>query len=108
MSKQIAIPDVTNKTASEAVSTLQDAGFTVADKQIEEASSEVAKGSVIKTNPIAGSERKKGFEITLYVSTGNNQVTIEDYTGKNYSEIKGKLEALGLQVLVEKKDVSTE
>jgi serine/threonine protein kinase len=107
-SKEIDIPDVTNKTASDAVSILQDAGFKVADNQVEEASSDISKGNIIKTNPIAGSKRKKGFEITLYVSTGTNEVEIENYVGKNYSEIKGKLEALGIQVLVEKKDISSD
>jgi eukaryotic-like serine/threonine-protein kinase len=104
-SEQISVPDVTNKSVSDAINTLQSAGFKVADKQMEQASSEVEKGNVIKTNPTEGNKRKKGSEITLYVSTGTNEIKIEDYTGKNYNEIKGKLEALGLQVLVEKKDV---
>ena len=41
----------------------------------------------------------------MYVSLGDTQITIEDYTGESYLEIKGKLEALGLQVMIDKKDV---
>lgn len=103
--KQIAIPDVTGKSVTEAIKELQDAGFVVADNQIEQASATVEAGEIIKTNPAAGSVRKEGFEITLYVSIGDTQIEIEDYTGKNYNEIKGKLEALGLQVIIESEDI---
>ena len=49
--------------------------------------------------------RNEGTEIILYKSLGDVKITIEDYTGKNASEIKGKLEALKLQVIITKKDV---
>ncbi len=107
-SKQIAIPDVTGKDLTEAIQELQNAGFVVADEQVEQPSGDVEAGQVIKTNPAAGSVRKEGFEITLYVSTGDSQIEIEDYVGKNYNEIKGKLEALGLQVIIEKEDIPLE
>jgi len=102
--KEISVPDVSNKTLSEAIQVLQDEGFTVADEPIEISSSEIKEGYVVKTNPSAKSKRTKGTEITIYISTGENKITIEDYTGKNYLEIKGKLEALKLQVLIEKVD----
>ena len=102
--KEISVPDVSNKTLSEAIQVLQDEGFTVADEPIEISSSEIKEGYVVKTNPSAKSKRTKGTEITIYISTGENKITIEDYTGKNYLEIKGKLEALKLQVLIEKID----
>ena len=102
---QINVPNVSNKSVQEAIRQLQDAGFKVTDEQISQPNSEIQEGYVIKTSPAAESKRKKGSEITLYVSTGTDQIIIEDYTGKNINEIKGKLEALGLQVLIEKKDV---
>lgn len=107
-SKQIEIPDVTGKTVTSAIKELQDAGFIVADEQVEQSSADVEAGEVIKTNPAAGSVRKEGFEVTLYVSIGDTQIEIEDYTGKNYNEIKGKLETLGLQVIIEKEDIPME
>lgn len=103
--RQETIPEVTGLTVTEAIDKLQDAGFSVADKQEEVSSNEIEKGKVVKTNPAIGSKRKSGTEITIYVSLGDTQITIEDYTGKSYLEIKGKLEALGLYVLVEKKNV---
>ncbi|MEG0794415.1 MAG: Stk1 family PASTA domain-containing Ser/Thr kinase [Bacilli bacterium] len=106
--KQIEIPDVTGMRISEAVNKIQDAGFKIAGEQIEQSSDSIEEGSVIKTNPTVGSKRKEGFEVILYVSIGDTKITLEDYKGKNYSEIKGKLEGLGLYVLVEKEPLSNE
>ncbi len=104
-SSQVIVPDVSGMSTKKAISALQKAGFVIHDEIIEESSKEIKSGKVIRTAPLAGNKRKKGFEIRLYVSVGNSALVIEDYTGKNYAEIKGKLEALGLQVLIEKEEV---
>ncbi len=101
----IEVPDVTNMTVSEAIDTLQDAGFTVSDETREIDSTEIEEGRVVRTSPAVGSERKEGTTITLYVSIGDTQIEIEDYTGSSYLEVKGRLEALGLYVLIERRDV---
>ncbi len=103
--KEITVPDVTNKTIQEAIEELQNAGFSVSDEQQEQSSSEIAEGRIIKTNPAANSKRTKNTVITLFVSMGDTKISIENYLKKNYLEVKGALEALGLQVLIEKKDV---
>ncbi len=103
--KEITVPDVTNMSVNDAIKKLQDSGFKISDEQQEQSSSEIEEGHVIKTNPAANSKRTKNTEIILYVSIGDTKITIEDYLGKNYLEIKGALEALGLQVLIEKRDV---
>ncbi len=103
--KQASIPNVANMSISEAIKELQDAGFDVSDSQIEESSTEIEKDKVIGTKPEIGSKRKKGTEVTLKVSLGDTQITIEDYTSESYLEIKGKLEALGLVVVVERRAV---
>ena len=103
--KQVAIPDVSNYSVTDAIKKLQDAGFVVSDEQREEANETVSEGKVSRTSPAAGSIRKEGTEIILYKSLGDVKITIEDYTGKNASEIKGKLEALKLQVSISTKDV---
>ena len=107
-SKQTAIPDVTNYTVTEAIKALQDAGFVVSDEQREEANENVEEGRVSRTSPAIGSIRKEGTEIIIYRSLGDVKVTLEDYTGKNASEIKGKLEALKLQVIISKKDINSD
>ncbi len=103
--KEITVPDVTNLTVNDAIKKLQESGFKISDEQQEQSSSDIAEGHVIKTNPAANSKRTKNTTITLYVSIGDTKITIENYVNKNYLEIKGALEALGLQVLIEKKDV---
>jgi serine/threonine-protein kinase len=103
--KQATIPDVSGLSISDAIKKLQDEGFTVSDKQEEISSTEIEEGKVVRTNPPANIKRKNGTEVTIYVSIGDTKITIEDYTGKSYLEIKGKLEALKLSVIIEKKDV---
>ena len=102
---QIKVPDVSGMSVSKAITTLQNAGFTVSDEQESVSSQDIEEGHVVKTNPAAGSKRKKSFEITLYVSLGDTKITIEDYEGKNYLEVQGALKALGLQVYIEKHEV---
>lgn len=103
--RQEAVPDVSGYTVSEAINALQEAGFIVADEQRSEASETIDEGLVIKTSPAAGSIRKEGTEITIYVSLGDVTIEIEDYTGENYAEVKGRLEALNLNVYVESKGI---
>lgn len=104
-SKQTAIPDVSGYSVTDAIKALQDAGFVVSDEQREEANENVEEGKVSRTSPAIGSIRKEGTEVIIYRSLGDVTIAIEDYTGKNASEIKGKLEALKVQVIIEKKEV---
>ena len=103
--KSIEVPDVSDMTVSEAIDTLQNAGFVVSDEQREVSSADIEEGRVVRTSPAVGSERKEGTTITLYVSLGDTQIEIEDYTGESYLEVKGRLETLGLYVLIERRDV---
>lgn len=103
--KQAIIPDVEGLNLKDAIKKLQDEGFKVSDDQEETSSPTIEEGKIVKTNPAIGSKRKSGTVVTLYVSVGDALVDIEDYTGKSYLEIKGKLEALGLSVLIEKRKV---
>lgn len=99
--QNIEVPNVEGLSISEAIDVLQDAGFTVADEQEGIASKEIEVSKVVKTSPMAGTERKKGSNIKIYVSTGDATIEIEDYVGKNHLEVKGALEARGLVVNIE-------
>lgn len=103
--KEIVVPDVSNLTVAQAENQLKNLGFIVNEEVEEQSSETIEEGYVIKTNPQSGVSRKKGTTITLVISTGVNGVTLENYVGMNYFEIKGKLEAYGLKVVVEEKDV---
>ncbi|HIS17641.1 MAG TPA: Stk1 family PASTA domain-containing Ser/Thr kinase [Candidatus Coprovivens excrementavium] len=101
----ITVPEVAGKTVSEVVNELQDLGFEVADETVDISDDKVEEGKVVKTNPPSGAKRTEGTVVTIYVSTGDSKYEIEDYTGKNYLEVKGALEAYNILVYVEKKDV---
>lgn len=105
--KEIKIPDVSDLTVVEAEELLKKKGLEVnlETKKIE--SEEIETGKVVKTSPAIGRSVKKGTKITLYESTGIDDIKLEDYVGKNYLEVKVKLEeVLGLKVLVEKRNIS--
>ena len=106
--KEIYVPDVTGYSVEDAIKALQDAGFVVASDQQKTASESVELGKVVKTSPLANTKRTKNTEVTLWVSEGDTKITLENYVGKNYLEVKGKLEALKVNVIVEKKSSSDE
>ena len=101
--KDVIVPNVVGKETKKAIKELEKLGFkyTIESKESET----VAEGLVIRTNPKAGSTRKKGDTITIIESLGGEYHYLEDYTGKDYTEIKAKLELIGVNVNIEKKDV---
>ena len=101
--EDVLVPDVVGLTTDEAIEKLTKEGFTYTT-EIKN-SEEVEEGKVIKTNPKAGSTRKKGDTITIFESVGGEYYYLENYLNKNYTEVKAKLELLGIKVLIEKKDV---
>jgi len=103
--KDVKIPDVSGMTVEKAEAALIKAGLEVDVDVTEEESDEVEEGLVIETSPKANRTVKEGQTIKLTVSLGEVKIEIEDYTNKNYLEVKGALETLGLKVTIEKKDV---
>ena len=102
----VKVPDVTGLSVVEAESKLKEAGFEVNVETVKEESSTIDVGNVTKTDPVEGRSIKKGSSITIYESTGENNLLVEDYTGKNYIEIKTRLEdRYKIKVTVEQKDV---
>ena len=101
----VIIPNVSGMSVAKAEETLRKSGFEVA-LQVEQISDEkMEKGLIVKTSPAIGLKRKKGSTITLYESLGSAEYEIEDYTGKNYIEIKTILETkYELDVVIEKMD----
>lgn len=101
--KDVIVPNVVGKEIEKAIKELEKLGFkyTIESKE----SDTVAEGLVIRTNPKAGSTRKKGDTITIIESLGGEYHYLEDYIGKDYTEIKAKLELIGVNVNIEKKDV---
>ena len=106
--ENVTIPDCEGLTVNRCEKKLQDRGLEVRTKIKEEASSDVKKDRVTRTDPEAGRSVKEGTKITIYRSTGEETFEIEDYTGQNYIEVQAILETqYGLDVTVEKRDVES-
>lgn len=102
----ITVPDVKGLTVVEAEKILQEKGFEVKAETEKIASETIEQGLVVKTSPAIGRSIKKGKTITIYESTGNETYIIEDYTDKNYIQIKTLLEEkYGLKVTIAKKEI---
>lgn len=106
--KEVEIPDVTEMSEAQAEHALESAGLEVATKTKKENSEDVEKDKVIRTEPSKNRSVKKGTKVTLIISKGKKSFKAENYVGKNYYEVKAQLEAKGITVLTETKEVSSE
>lgn len=104
--KDLTVPNVVGLSLDEAIETLTKQGFTYTTEQAN--SDTIQEGYVIKTKPKAGSTKKEGDTITIVESIGGTYHYLEDYTNKKYTEVKAKLELLGINVIVEKKDIENQ
>lgn len=108
------IPDVSNLSSVDATNKLVEEGFESACRDNEnnkidykyEASDEIKEGYAIKTTPGAGTLAKKGREVCIILSSGDASFEMEDYSGRNYIEVKTLLEErYKVNVIVEKQKV---
>ena len=105
--KVVSVPSCVGLKVSDCEKKLQKAGFEVDTTIKTEASDQIEKNRVIRTDPEEGRNVKQGTSITIYKSVGEEVYIIEDYLGKNYIEVQTILETkYNLVVKVEKKDVT--
>ncbi|MGX4669183.1 Stk1 family PASTA domain-containing Ser/Thr kinase [Cerasibacillus sp. JNUCC 74] len=95
--KDVVVPDVKNMAYNDAVTKLEEAKFTV--KQKEVFSDDVEEGYVVNTDPSAGSTLKEGATVTVQVSQGKEKVPFPDYEGEDFDQVKRLLEEEGYEVL---------
>ncbi len=98
----VEVPDVSGMTVRRATNELEDAGLTVNSEIKEVSSDEVEEDRVVRTNPKSGKTVKEGTEVTLYVSTGVETFTIENYVNMDVNEATTLLEDLGLEVTIQR------
>ena len=103
---EVTIIDVSNMDVTVAEKALKDLGLNISTDITYKSSNTIAKGKVISTDPVIGRTVKKGKLVSLVVSTGQNGIALENYIGKNYYEIKGSLEKLGIKINVETEEVT--
>ena len=90
--KVVSVPSCVGLKVSDCEKKLQKAGFEVDTTIKTEASDQIEKNRVIRTDPEEGRNVKEGTSITIYKSVGEEVYIIEDYLGKNYIEVQTILE----------------
>lgn len=90
--KDVIVPDVAGLTVSEAEDLLRKNGLRVAAEIKTSTSDTIEEGKIVKSNPASGRIVKEGKEITLYQSSGEGTYELEDFTGRNYIEVRTILE----------------
>jgi serine/threonine-protein kinase len=87
---QTSVPSVAGKPADEAKSILTKAGFSITVQS--QSSDTVAKDDAIGTDPAKGATVEQKSMITLYVSTGKDQVTIPSgMVNQSLAYVQGRL-----------------
>lgn len=92
------VPDVKGKSANDASTTLQKAGYLVV--QESQYSDTVENGKVIGTNPEAGTSVPKGDTVTIYISMGpeDTSVTVPNLKNCTLTQAQKKLSNVGLKI----------
>ncbi|MGT2935736.1 Stk1 family PASTA domain-containing Ser/Thr kinase [Streptococcus castoreus] len=86
----VKVPDVTGTSLKVAKQELQEVGLKVGKvKQVD--SDTVAEGNVVRTDPQAGTIKRQGASVTIYVSMGNKGFEMANYKGLNYQEVMNSL-----------------
>ncbi|MFI2754959.1 Stk1 family PASTA domain-containing Ser/Thr kinase [Cellulomonas sp. P22] len=95
--KQVPLPtDLVDRPVAEVVDELTKLGLDPIQKQ--EASDTIAEGHTTRTDPAGGTSVNEGSEVSVWVSTGADTVTLPDLTGKTQDEARAALAAIGLTV----------
>ena len=93
---QIFVPDVREQSPVDAVQTLYDLGFRVAERR--EPSNEVPEGEIIDTDPPHGFPVSAGLEVFIIISDGPPLVTIPDVQGLLFDTGRLAIEREGLVI----------
>ena len=90
------VPEFSDSTWEEAQAELT--GLDLVPTRVDEASSEVDEGDVIRTDPPATTTVAPEDTIRVYVSTGSEQVTVPDLSNLDQAGATAALEAAGLEL----------
>jgi serine/threonine-protein kinase len=91
----VPIPDLEGSSVEEAEAALLELGLEPTDP-VEEPSDTVDEGSVTRTDPGSGEEVDPGSTVTIFVSTGPDQVSVPLVTCLSFGSAQNKIEAAGL------------
>lgn len=92
----VQVPELVDVPRNDAIRELEGLGFSVS--VMEEPNPDIKRGNVISTNPAAGSELKRGTQITLTVSSGKEMTDVPDVTNLTTEEAVEELKNAGLEL----------
>ena len=99
--EQVVVPDLKGRDVAQAFNALQELEFTIADDTVMEASDSVPRGDVTRTDPPADSIVAVGTPITIYVSSGVEQVSVPSVITLFYDTAELALRNQGLVPVVQ-------
>lgn len=97
--EEIALPDVTGWNYIDAENALAQSGF--ACSEVWDANAEATPGTVLSTEPVAGSLFPKGGTVTLHISNGPEMLTLGSYAGWSAGDAQADLANLGMESTVD-------
>ncbi|HEY1275094.1 MAG TPA: Stk1 family PASTA domain-containing Ser/Thr kinase [Thermoleophilaceae bacterium] len=102
----VNVPTVAKLPERQAVRELRQADLKVSTDTLP--SDSVADGIALRTVPRAGTEVIRGTRITLFISSGPEQVAVPDVTGLSQDSAEQQLESAGLRVSVREQESEEE
>jgi len=94
--ERVVVPDLKNKTVVQALNELNELNFIVSDETVREASETVDEGKVIRTTPAKDDIVAAGTTITIYVSSGVEQVDVPSVVSLFYDQAELTIRNQGL------------
>jgi serine/threonine-protein kinase len=95
--ERFIIPDLKGLKPEVAQGLIEENKLVVAEI-VEEFSSEIGKGLILRTSPVSGERVKRETSLTLYVSKGVEQLALADYKGKSGEQALNELVEAGFEV----------
>jgi serine/threonine-protein kinase len=102
--ERFSVPSVSGKSVTDAKAALAAAHLAVASEQRHDYSDSVPVGSVMGTDPAAGTGLKRDAVVTLVISDGGAPVKVPRLIGHSIDEATKSLAKLGLKVVFDDTD----
>ncbi|MGA0874286.1 MAG: Stk1 family PASTA domain-containing Ser/Thr kinase [Ilumatobacteraceae bacterium] len=99
------VPNVQGQVANAAQQLLQTSPYNFVVTLVNEASSTIEQGRVIRTEPAIGAQSPAGSAITVFVSSGGNKVAVPQVEGQTEDDARALLATAGLTPDVKYQDV---
>ena len=102
---QTTVPNVQGQVATAAQQLLQTTPYNFVVTLVNEASTTIEQGRVVRTEPAIGAQSPAGSAITVFVSSGGNKVAVPQVEGQTEADAKTLLANAGLIPEIKYQDV---